>query len=169
MSCTESGSRQFSAARLRFRAYAALMTTHSEREITATKLIQAGRPTVFRAWTDPDLLARWWGPKGFSSTFQEFEPKAGGNWRFVMHGPDGKAYQNESRFGEVTEPERIVLEHVSQPHFQIAVQFEALSAGVTKLTWRMVFDSAEELAEARDCADTASEENLDRLADLLAS
>ena len=90
----------------------------SDREIVSTRVFEAPRETVFRAWTDPDHLARWWGPKGFTNTLQEFDSRPGGIWRFVMHGPDGKAYKNKSVFIEVVKPERIVFQHVSGPQFQ---------------------------------------------------
>jgi uncharacterized protein YndB with AHSA1/START domain len=90
-------------------------TNVSEREIVSTRLIDASRDLVFKAWTDPHHLVQWWGPKGFTNTFHEFEPRPGGRWRFVMHGPDGRDYQNESVFAEVVRPERIVFDHISGP------------------------------------------------------
>ena len=78
------------------------------------------------AWVcdlDPEHLAKWWGAKGFSNTFEKFEPKAGGNWRYVMHGPDKSDYKNESVFVEVTKPSRIVVDHVSAPKFRLTASF----------------------------------------------
>ena len=66
----------------------------SEREIVTTRVIDAPRERVFKAWTDPEHLAQWWGPKGFTNTFQEFDMRPGGAWRFVMPGPDGVDYKN---------------------------------------------------------------------------
>ena len=62
---------------------------------------------MFDAFADPNRLTRWWGPKGFTSTFHEFDLRPGGVWRFVLHGPNGADYQNESVFVEVVKPERI--------------------------------------------------------------
>ena len=68
----------------------------SDREIVTTRVFDAPRELVFKAWTDPDHLAKWWGPKGFTNTFQEFDMRPGGVWRFIMHGPDGVDYKNKS-------------------------------------------------------------------------
>jgi uncharacterized protein YndB with AHSA1/START domain len=84
-----------------------MTTTSSELEIVTTRLIDAPRERVFAAFADAARLARWWGPKGFTNTFDEFELRPGGAWRFVMRGPDGKGYPNDSTFLEVHAPERI--------------------------------------------------------------
>jgi uncharacterized protein YndB with AHSA1/START domain len=105
----------------------------ADREIVTTRVMDAPRELVFKAWTDPDHLVHWWGPKGFTNTFHEFDLKPGGVWRFVMHGPDGGDYQNESVFVEIVKPERIVFHHVSAPQFQVTVTL-AEQAGKTKLT-----------------------------------
>ncbi len=85
------------------------------REIVSTRILDAPRERVFKAFADPDHLMHWWGPKGFSNTFHEFDFRPGGTWRFVMHGPDGIDYQNKSVFVEIVMPERIVFAHVSGP------------------------------------------------------
>ena len=69
------------------------------------------------AWTDPKQLTRWWAPNGFSSTFQEFDVRPGGTWRFFLHGPDGKDYKNTIIYQEIVKPERIVSQHVSARKF----------------------------------------------------
>src|SRR4051794_12623895 len=94
-------------------------TATSDREIVATRVFDAPRELVFKAWTDPEHLAQWWGPTGFTNTFHEFDLRPGGVWRFVMHGPDGVDYKNENVFVEIVKPERIVFDHVSGPKFQV--------------------------------------------------
>ena len=88
----------------------------ADREFVHSRLIDAPRERVFLAFADPLHLARWWGPDGFSSTFEAFDFRPGGIWRFVMHGPDGTNYPNESVFREVVAPERVVFEHLSEGH-----------------------------------------------------
>jgi len=134
----------------------------SDREIVTARLIDAPRERVFEAFRDPDHLAQWWGPKGFTSTFHEFDPRPGGVWRFVMHGPDGADYPNKSVFVEVVKPERIVFRHVSGPQFQMTIAL-ADAAGKTRITWRMLFESAAECAKIKAIAVDANEQNLDRL------
>jgi uncharacterized protein YndB with AHSA1/START domain len=134
----------------------------SDREIATARVVNARRELVFRAFSDPDHLARWWGPKGFTNTFHEFDLRPGGTWRFVMHGPDGASYQNKSMFVEVVKPERIVLQHVSGPQFRLTIALTE-QAGKTKITWRMLFESAAECDRVKKFAVEANEQNLDRL------
>jgi uncharacterized protein YndB with AHSA1/START domain len=111
-------------------------------------IFDAPRELVWAAWTDPKRLAQWWGPNGFTTTTSAFDLRPGGVWRFVMHGPDGRDYQNLVTFDEIVKPERIVYRHgggedVEPVQFQQTATFEDLG-GKTKLTMRGVFPSAEE-------------------------
>jgi uncharacterized protein YndB with AHSA1/START domain len=117
---------------------------------------------VFRAWTDPEHLVRWWGPKGFTSTFQAFDLRPGGVWRFVMHGPDGLDCKNKSVFVEIVRPERIVFQHVSGPAFLVTATF-AEQAGKTKVTFQMLFETAAACEKVKGVAVAANEQNFDRL------
>jgi uncharacterized protein YndB with AHSA1/START domain len=138
-------------------------------DLVSTRVLGAPRDVVFRAFTDPALLARWWGPKGFTSTFHAFDPRPGGVWRLVMHGPDGTPYPMTKEFVEVVAPERIVLRHSQGTHtFRMAMAFED-EAGRTRVTWRTRFESAGEAERVREVFAAANEENFDRLAALLAS
>lgn len=135
----------------------------ADREIGTARTVAATREQLFAAFSDPDRLSQWWGPKDFTSTFQEFDLRPGGKWRLVMHGPDGTDYQNEKEFIEVTKPERIVLRNVSQVHgFLMTIAFTAQRGG-TLVTWRLLFDSAAECARVRAIVTEANEQNLDRL------
>jgi len=134
----------------------------SDREIVSTRVFDAPRERVFQAWTDPEHLARWWGPKGFTNTFHEFDPRPGGVWGFVMHGPDGVDYKNRSVFVEIVKPERIVFDHVSGPRFRVTATF-AEEAGRTRLTWLMLFETAAEYEKVKGYAVEGNRQNLDRL------
>jgi uncharacterized protein YndB with AHSA1/START domain len=135
----------------------------ADRAFVHARWIDAPRERVFKAFSDPAHLARWWGPNGFTSTFDEFDLRPGGAWRFVMHGPDGANYPNESVFVEVVEPERIVFEHMSQHHFQLTITFDARGAK-TLVGWRQVFDTEAERQRVAKVVVEANEQNLDRLA-----
>jgi len=120
----------------------------SDREIVMERIFNAPRELVFEAWTDPKHVAQWWGPKGFTNTFQEIDVRPGGVWRFVMHGPDGVDYQNRIIYDEIVKPERLVYTHGSGEEgdpgqFQVTVTF-AEQGGKTKLTMQMLFESAAE-------------------------
>jgi len=134
----------------------------AEREIVSTRLFDSPRERVFQAWTDPAILARWWGPKGFRNTFHEFDLRPGGAWRFVMHGPDGTDYKNESVFREIEKPARIVFDHVSSPRFQVTATFDA-EGGKTRVTFRMLFESVEALDRVKSFVPECNEQNFDRL------
>lgn len=142
---------------------AADVESTADREFVTSRLIDAPRERVFRAFSDPTHLARWWGPKGFSSTFSGFDLRPGGAWRFVMHGPDGTDYPNESVFTEVVAPERVVFEHLSGHHFQMTITFTA-QGDKTLVGWRQVFDTAGERQRIARIVIEANEQNLDRLA-----
>jgi uncharacterized protein YndB with AHSA1/START domain len=113
----------------------------AEREIVVTRVFDAPRALVFKAWTDEKHLARWWGPNGFTITTYAMDFRVGGTWRFVMHGPDGRDYQNENVYVEIAEPERLVYRHVPPPKHETTVTF-ADEGGKTRVTARMVFESA---------------------------
>ena len=125
------------------------------RSIIGTRVFDASRELVWTAWTDPKHLAQWWGPNGFTTTTHKMEVKAGGVWRFVMHGPDGRDYQNKITFIEVVKPERLVYKHggsgekedrgLEPVSFHVTVIFTA-EGGKTRLDMRSVFPSA----KARD-------------------
>ena len=81
------------------------------RSIIGTREFDAPRALVFSAWTDPKHLAQRRGPFGFTTTTHSFDFRPGGVWRFVMHGPDGRDYQNRVTFEEIVPPQRIVYRH----------------------------------------------------------
>ena len=113
-----------------------------DREITAVRVFDAPRDLVWKAWTDPNHVAQWWGPMGFTNTIHEMDVRPGGVWRLIMHGPDGRDYQNKFVFREIVKPERIVYSHVSGPLFESTVTFTA-QGQKTKVEVRMLFETAE--------------------------
>jgi len=136
-------------------------------EIVSTRIFDVSPEVLFRAWTDPELLKEWWGPKGFTNTFYEFDPKPGGKWEFTMHGPNGADYENSSEFVEVVEPRRIVFDHKTPPKFRLIAVFEPKD-GKTGLIFRMIFAGLSDLNKVKPVAPKANEENFDKLEALLA-
>ena len=102
---------------------------YAAREIVTTRVVHAPRERVFRAWTDPATLARWWGPAGFTNRFDIFEFETGGRWVFTMIGPDGTSYPNESRFTSIEADRKVVIRHVVEPHFELAITLEPSAGG----------------------------------------
>src|SRR5213082_846886 len=78
----------------------------ADREIVISRVISAPRELVFEAFTEVRHLSRWWGPEGFTTTTRAFEFRVGGEWDFVMHGPDGTDYQEWISWTEIAPPER---------------------------------------------------------------
>ena len=105
--------------------------------------ISASPDQVFAAFSDPGRLARWWGPAGFSNTFNICEFKEGGQWSYVMHGPDGKHFPNESVFAEIEPAAKVVV----------------------PVSWAQTFDSADVASRIEHIVVPANEQNLDRLSD----
>ncbi len=123
-------------------------TNTEEREIRISRLFNAPRELVFEAWTTPEHAGQWWGPNGFTTTTASMEVREGGQWRYVMHGPDGTDYQNLVTYREVVAPERLVYAHGANDEdpeqFLVTVLFEEEEAGKTRLTMRMQFKTREE-------------------------
>lgn len=137
------------------------------REILSARLFHAPRETLWEAFADPARLAQWWGPAEFTNEFHEFDFRPGGSWRLTMRAPDSAAYSMKKVFVEIVARERIVHDHIDPVHgFRMSVYFRDIS-GNTELTWRMLFDSAEEAERVRSFILQANEQNFDRLADYL--
>lgn len=134
-----------------------------ESDLLSSRLLSAPRKAVFAAFLDPEVLARWWGPAGFTNQFHEFDPRPGGRWRFVMRGPDGSEYALAKEFVEVAAPERIVLRQVDAVHGFVMTMLFAEEGSGTRLTWRMRFDSQEEAEKVGVFVLAANEQNFDRL------
>ena len=125
----------------------------ADREIDISRVIDAPRGLVFEAFTEVRHLSRWWGPEGFTTTTRSFEFRVGGEWDFVMHGPDGTDYQEWITWTEIAPPERIVMIHGESrgdPNaFESVLTFEPAGAG-TRIEMRTTF-------RTRDLRDEAVE------------
>jgi uncharacterized protein YndB with AHSA1/START domain len=144
--------------------------------IIGDRLLDAPRELVFLAFTDPEHLAQWWGPNGFTTTTHSFDFQPGGVWRFVMHGPDGRDYQNRITYEEIVPPERIVYRHdggedVEPVQFSQTLTFQDLGGGRTRLTWHGRFPTAEERARVvkEYGADKGLSQTMARLVDYVAA
>lgn len=131
------------------------------------RVLPASPRRVFAAFEQPDQLARWWGPKDFTNTFERFEFAPGGRWVFVMHGPNGTDYPNENVFRELVPDARLVIEHVAKPWYRLTVTLTP-DGDKTHLAWVQEFDSPEFAAKMRPICEPANEQNLDRLESMLA-
>ena len=135
-----------------------MTTFNTSREIPATV------EQVFAAFSDAERLSRWWGPAGFTNTFNVCEFKPGGRWSFVMHGPDGRNYPNENVFAEIEPPGKVVVQHGSEPKFRLTITLTSSAEG-TVMSWSQAFESAELASRLEHIVVPANEQNLDRLSD----
>lgn len=142
-------------------------------ELTFVRVINAPREIVWRAWTEKEHLAYWWGPNGFTNTIHEMDVRPGGLLRLTMHGPGGEDYHNRMRYTELVWPERIEYVHLGEDEddpdaFRVTVTFEK-SENKTKLVMRVHFPSEEELARAmrEHKAEDGGNQALARLEDYL--
>ena len=106
---------------------------------------------MFEAFTEVRHLSRWWGPEGFTTTTRAFEFRVGGEWDFVMHGPDGTDYQEWISWTEIVPPERIVLLHGEargDPNAFVSVLTFAPDGAATRIEMRTVFPTEELRDEA---------------------
>lgn len=92
---------------------AAKAVSYGERSVTLTRIYDAPRELVWRAWSDPKHLAQWFGPRGFTSSVPEMDVRVGGALRIVMHGPDGNDYPMKGVFREVKPPERLTFSNIA--------------------------------------------------------
>ena len=124
----------------------ATLTTPTDREIHVERIFNAPRERVWRAMTEPELLAQWWG-RGNKLVIEKHELERGGHWRFVEHTDHG-AFGFEGRFREIVPPERLVLtfEFDGMPG-HVVVNFmtlEDLGDGRTKLIAESLFLTKED-------------------------
>jgi uncharacterized protein YndB with AHSA1/START domain len=118
----------------------------ADREIVISRVISAPRELVFEAFTEVRHLSRWWGPEGFTTTTRAFEFRVGGEWDFVMHGPDGTDYQEWISWTEIAPPERIALLHGESrgdPNAFESVLTFAPDGAATRIEMRTVFPTKE--------------------------
>lgn len=142
--------------------------TTPDSEIVSSRIFNSPRELIFRAWSNPNHLKNWWGPAGFTNTFNEFDFRVGGKWSFIMHGPDKGNYVNECEFIKIEEPSLIAWQRISKPLFQVVATFEEISTDKTKLVFKMLFDTPEECRKLKPFVVDKNEENFDKLENELA-
>jgi len=149
-----------------------LVTEPADRVLKITRIFDAPRSLVFKAWTESEHMARWWGPRGFKSTVLKNDLRPGGAYRIHMLGPDGDHW-TQGVYREVLPPERLVMVgswadaqgNPTRPETTLTLLFEDLG-GKTKLTLHnAVFESV----TARDLHQGGWTSALDCLAEFLAT
>jgi uncharacterized protein YndB with AHSA1/START domain len=149
-------------------------TDSAQRVLVITRVFDAPRDLVFKAWSEPERLVQWFGPKGFTSTVVgSMDPRRGGAYRFHMRGPDESDHWVQGVYREIVEPERIVCTYVwtdatgnpTRPETLLTLTFEE-HGRKTKLTLHQaVFESI----TARDAHEEGWTSSLERLTEYLAN
>lgn len=123
-----------------------------ESEYTITRVYDAPVKLVWEAWNDPKQAAKWWGPRGFTITTHSKDLRAGGTWKYTMHGPDGTDWPNITLYHEVVPMKKLVYDHGGNenqpPLFRVTATFEEV-LGKTVLVMTMDFGSAEKAASMK--------------------
>ncbi len=134
----------------------------NEVEFNSFRIFNAPLEAVWRVWSEPEHLKKWWGPKGFTNTFKQHEFKDQGDWVFVMHGPDGVNYDNHIRYQKIVKHRSIEFSFVGDFPYSVKVLFEAL-AEQTKVTFIGQFGSQAFYDQVKDFAILGNAESFDRL------
>jgi uncharacterized protein YndB with AHSA1/START domain len=147
------------------------MTTSSIREVTLVREFDAPRALVFKAWTEPERLARWWGPHDFTNPVCEVDPRPGGDLRIDMQAPDGSVNSVLGSFTEYVDPERLVLAlRAVSPAGKVltenltTVAFESIGAKTRLTVHTAVLSIVPEWAAGLDGMEEGWSQSLERLA-----
>lgn len=147
------------------------LTTPSDREIVMTRLFDAPRELVFKAYTDPKLIPQWWGLRSLTTTVDKMDVRPGGVWRFVQRDSDGNEDGFHGVYREIASPERLVytFEWEGMPgHVSVETVTFDEDDGKTKVTATSVFDSMEDRdGMLQSGMEAGAVETWDRLAELL--
>jgi uncharacterized protein YndB with AHSA1/START domain len=142
------------------------------REITITRVFDAPRSLVFKAWTRPEQAAQWWGPQGFTVVSLEMDVRPGGAWRKCMRSPEGREYWRHGVYRVIVEPERLVFTYFSDdahtnPGHEtlVTVTFSELGAKTKMIFHHALFESV----EARDAHQGGWSSTLERFGEYVAA
>jgi len=114
----------------------------ADREVIITRILNAPREVVWEAWTNPKHIVNWWGPDGFTTTIEKMDFRVGGEWRYMMIGPDGTRYPNHMVYKEITPPSKLVSDHGDGERvwFEVSVTLQETGSS-TLVTLRQLFPS----------------------------
>jgi uncharacterized protein YndB with AHSA1/START domain len=145
------------------------MSSNPDNEIYSSREVKAPLDVLYQAFANPSQLKKWWGPEGFTNTIHEFDLRPGGKWILTMHGPEKGNYENSSVF-KIVEPNKLIRwTRISQPLFEMEVEFEKVNDSTSRISFRMIFNTVEERDKIIRFAATKNEENFDRLESVLAN
>jgi len=136
------------------------------RTVINSRIIEFPVGDVFDAYANPEKIVRWWGPQDFTLINESIDLREGGDWRFVLKGPDGKEYKNHQVFAKIERPTLFVVNHVTGPIYRGTVTFDDLG-NRTRVTMYWTFDNPEFIAQNKEVISKGNEGNLDRLTEVV--
>lgn len=148
-----------------------MVAKNNSNEIQIVRIYDAPVQVVWEAWNDPEQVAKWWGPRGFTLTTHSKDLRPGGLWCYTMHGPDGTDYENKTLYHEVEVCKKLVYDHGGNddrpPLFRVTATFTEAN-GKTTLEMTMRLATAEEAEKTRKFIKAAGgNATWDRLAEYL--
>jgi uncharacterized protein YndB with AHSA1/START domain len=150
---------------------ATTFSTPSDREIVMTRVFDAPRELVFKAYTDPQAIEQWWGPRAYTTIVDKLDVRPGGKWRFINRNSEGVEFAFNGEYREVVPPERLVctFEFEGMPgHVMIATAIFDDLDGKTMLTSTSLFSSVEDRDGMLESGmESGARDSWDRLAEYL--
>jgi uncharacterized protein YndB with AHSA1/START domain len=135
--------------------------------VVSTRMFDHGPERLFEAFANEESLKKWWGPQGFTNTFEAFDFRLSGVWRHTLHAPDGGTFDNDSEFTVIDRPSRITFLHKGPMHvFTLTMEFIPRGAQ-TELVWTMKSENLGENKDMPGFIEAANQQNFDKLAALL--
>ncbi len=143
-------------------------------EIVTKMTFNAPRALIFKAYTDPDLIPQWYGPRYLTTVVDVLDARAGGSWRFLNYDPEGNVYAFHGVYHDVVAPERIVqtFEYEGMPGHVVmeTAVFEDLGGGKTRVVTQSVFQSVEDRdGMAASGMEVGVNEGYERMTELMAT
>ncbi len=139
------------------------VSSTANRELQIERTLNAPVDLVWEVFIQPEHIVNWWGPNGFTNTIYTMDVRPGGEWDFMMHGPDGRDYKNRAIYQEIVPLKKIVFDHFA-PNFTTTIDFESKGAQ-TRLRWHMLFETAElfQAVVKQHGADEGLKQNIEKL------
>jgi uncharacterized protein YndB with AHSA1/START domain len=135
--------------------------------ILSRRVFHTSLEKLYHAYSNPNILVKWWGPHGFSNRFNEFNFEENGLWDYIMFDEMGKEYHNQMIFKKIEPNKIIVAEHISAPKFQFEILFNRITSQTTEVLFKMNFEDEEIYKALKNYVPEKNEENFDRLENIL--
>ena len=135
--------------------------------ILSKRIINTPLEKLYEAYSNPDILIKWWGPHGFSNKFNEFTFAENGLWDYIMIDELGVEYHNQMIFKEIYPNKKIVADHISDPAFRVEIEFLKITSQQSEVFFKMKFEDDVVYNALKNYVPEKNEENFERLENIL--